>query len=49
MVADPDTAKAYGVRRSPTFIYIRNGEEVRRHAGFLSESGIKWMFRDPLF
>lgn len=38
-------AMEYGVRSVPTFVYIRDGEEVRRKTGYQSLDSLKAMWR----
>ncbi len=33
--------------RFPTFIYYRDGKEVRRMSGTPSTASLKWLFRKP--
>lgn len=35
----PSIAKKLGIRGMPTFLFIKNGEEVARHMGFLDRKG----------
>ena len=42
-------ASRYKVRRIPTYIYLVDGEEVRRRSGSLSQPALRSMFRKPLF
>jgi thioredoxin-like negative regulator of GroEL len=39
-------AKQYNVRRLPTFVYVRDGEEVRRATGRKSERQLRRLCRD---
>lgn len=45
----PAAVEQYQARSLPTFIYYRNGEEVRRTSGNLSKVQLKMMWLEPLF
>ena len=38
--------REYGIRSIPAFVYVRDGDFVRKKAGRLSESAMKRMCRD---
>lgn len=42
-------AMKYRVRRNPTFIYVRDGHEVRRMSGYPSKNSLRRIFREPLW
>lgn len=42
------TAKEYGVRSIPTFIYVVDSNEVRRAKGAMSENSLRELWRRPL-
>lgn len=36
-----DLARRYGVMSIPTIIFFKDGKEVKKHIGFITENGIK--------
>ena len=36
----PDIARKYGVMTIPTIILFKNGEEIKRHTGFMSKTDL---------
>ena len=36
----PDIAREYGVMTIPTIILFKNGEEIKRHTGFMSKTDL---------
>jgi thioredoxin len=43
----PELAEKLGIRTMPTFMYVLEGEEVRRASGCLSAEDLRRMFRSP--
>ncbi len=43
----PELAEKLGIRTMPTFMYVVDGEEVRRSSGCLSSDELRRMFRSP--
>jgi thioredoxin 1 len=43
----PELAEKLGIRTMPTFMYVLEGEEVRRASGCLSAEELRRMFRSP--
>jgi thiol-disulfide isomerase/thioredoxin len=43
----PELAEKLGIRTMPTFMYVLDGEEVRRSSGCLSGDELRRMFRSP--
>ncbi|MFA7637548.1 MAG: thioredoxin [Monoglobales bacterium] len=37
----PELASAYGISTIPTLILFKNGEDVKRHSGIMSEKDLK--------
>jgi len=42
-------AEDYRIRRVPTFVYLRDGEEVRRASGNMAAQTLRNLWREPLF
>jgi thioredoxin-like negative regulator of GroEL len=42
----PDIAKRFGIRRTPTFVLLRNGKPIRHFYGNIPESVLK-QYLDP--
>lgn len=47
--AQPTLAWEYKVRSVPTYVYVVNGQEVRRRTGSLPVSTLRQLYRKPLF
>ena len=44
-----ELAQKYRIRVVPTFVYVVDGEEVRRQSGGASKDMLRLLFRQPLF
>ncbi len=44
-----DLAYQYRIRKVPTFVYVRDGREVRRRSGYLREHQMEYLCRDSWF
>lgn len=46
---NPKLASSYNIRSVPTFVYILDGEEVRRKTGYQTEESLKSMWRPAIW